>query len=210
MNFLLRRDERHSYKARGTFYCPGCRQTVACLVVTTVTVTRLLWIPVYRRALNSGLVKCPLCGGVFGREVTAFSPSVSRDGLKPALVAVLMLMMEADESRLEMSVVSRIVAEVTGQEVCSESIHAEIQQLLAEKDALGDRLRAIVPYLTNAEKRLILESAFRVAHADGQASEKKMALMDQVASLLRVPDSIYKRVVGSGGEEDTHSILSAS
>lgn len=164
----------------------------------TVRTTRMLFVPVYRRVADSGLVKCPLCGGVYGRHMTAFSPSVSRDGLKPALVTVLLLMMDANKNGngVEMAVFSRIVAEVTGKDMEPEAIRLETRRLLSEKDALGDQLRVIAPYLANAEKRMILESALRVAHADGNASEKEMDLMRQIGTLLEVPDSIYRRVTG--------------
>jgi len=169
----------------------------------TMTVTRVLGVPVHRRTEDSGLVTCSLCGGVFDQHVTAFSPTVSRKGLKPALLAVLLVMMDADmtedkaEACAEMALVSRIVAEVTGQSLDPEAIRLETRRLLAEQDALGHRLKAITPYLTNAEKRMLLESGLRVAHADGNASEKEMALMRRIALLLEVPDSLFRRVTGA-------------
>jgi uncharacterized tellurite resistance protein B-like protein len=167
----------------------------------TVQTTRMFFLPVYRRATDSGLVKCALCGGVYGRHMTAFSPSVSRAGVNPALVTVLLMMLDASgsDSGVELDVVARIVAEVTGREMGPEAIRQETRRILSETDALGDELRAIAPYLTNAEKRMILESALRVAHADGVASEKEMGLIGQIASLLEVPDSIYRRVTGNTG-----------
>ncbi|BCS99236.1 hypothetical protein DSLASN_48680 [Desulfoluna limicola] len=198
MNVLWGRRDSYRYRARGEFYCPGCRQTVGCLAVETVRVTRILFLPVYRQVGDSGKVKCPICGGVFERQVTAFSPAVSREGLKPALVTVMLLMMDVDEgeNRVEMAVISRVVAEMTGSAMGPEVIEREAERLRSDVDALGNQLAAIAPYLTNAEKRMILESAWRVAHADGHAPEKEMALMRQVALLLEVPDSIYRRVTG--------------
>lgn len=158
----------------------------------------MLFVPVYRQVADSGLVKCPQCGGVYGRHMTAFSPSVSREGLKPALVTALLLMMDVNkrEDGVTMALVSRIVAEVTGREMGPETIREESRRLRSETDALGDQLRAIAPYLNNAEKRMILESALRVAHADGDVSGKEKDLMRQIASLLEVPDSIYRRFAG--------------
>lgn len=197
MKGLWGRINRTRHRVNGSFYCPGCRQTVGCLKMETVRISRILFVPVRRRVVDSGLVKCPLCGGVFEQAVTAFSPAVSRAGFKPALVTVMLLMLDVDGSdAVGMGAISRIVAEVTGESLDPEAMALEIERLLAEKDALGDQLRAIAPYLTNPEKRLILESAWRVAHADGNASEKEMALMRRIASLLEVPDAICRRVTG--------------
>ena len=168
----------------------------------TMTVTRVLGVPVLRRSEDSGLVKCAICGGVFDRHVTAFSPMVSREGVKPGLLAVLLGMMAVDmpedkaEASVEMAVVSRIVAEVTGEVMAPEVMHGEARRLRAEPDVLEQRLKAIAPYLTNAEKRMLLESALRVAHADGNASENEMALMRRIASLLEAPDALYRGVTG--------------
>ncbi|GEM_PF-2939306 len=175
----------------------------------TVRITRILFFPVYRQVGDSGKVKCPLCGGVFERQVTAFSPSVSREGLKPALVTVMLLMMGADEGEptVAMDGFFRIVSDVTGDDMDPETLRLEARRLQGEKDALGDQLRAIAPYLSNAEKRMVLESALRVAYADGDVSQNEEALMRLIAKLLEVPDSIYRRVTGDKGGEGMTSVM---
>lgn len=175
----------------------------------TVRITRILFLPVYRKVADSGKVKCSLCGGVFERQVTAFSPSVSRAGLKPALVTVMLLMVGADEGEpnAAMDGFFRIVSDVTGEEADPEALRLEARRLQGGKDVLGDQLRAIAPYLSNAEKRMILESALRVAYADGDVSENEEALMRLIAKHLEVPDSIYSRVTGGGQGDGMTSVV---
>lgn len=164
----------------------------------TVTTTRFLLLPLYRRVVDSGLVTCPGCGGVFDGDVTAFSPSVSRAGFKPALLTVLLLMMHAGEGdRGEVAaVVSRIVADVMGESLDVEGMKRKTKHLCSKKDAMGQELSVIAPYLTNGEKQMVLESALQVARSGGDASEKERALLHRIVSLLDVPDAIYRRVMG--------------
>ncbi|VVS90489.1 co-chaperone djla n-terminal [Desulfoluna spongiiphila] len=206
MKFLFGRSDRYRCIPRGEFYCPGCRQTAVCLGMDTLTVTRVLGVPVHRRSKDSGLVKCGICGGVFDRDVTAFSPTVSREGLKPALLAVLLAMLSADmegenaEACVEVAVVSSIVAEVTGEAADPEALRNEARHLKDDPGALDQRLKVITPYLTNAEKRMLLESALRVAHANGDASEMEMALIQRIAGLLDVSDALFRGVTEAGLE----------
>ena len=162
----------------------------------TVRVSRFLIFPLFRSAGDAGLVKCPLCGGVFDRGVTAFSPEASKKGLKPALLTVLLLMMDASEGDrgVESAVVSRILTEVTGEGMDLSEMDRRSQVLMESEDPLGDALSPIALYLTNGEKRLVLESALCVAHSDGYASKKEMALMQTIARQLGVSESVYHRI----------------
>ena len=196
MAILWGRSKKYRYRAHGRFYCPGCRQTVTCLHMEIVRVSRFLIFPLFRSAGDAGLVKCPLCDGVFDRGVTAFSPEASKKGLEPALLTVLLLMMEASDGDrcVESAVVSRILTEVTGEGMDPSEMAKEIRVLLERQDPLGDALSPIALYLTNGDKRLVLESALCVAHSDGYASEKEMALMRQIAGELGVSESVYERI----------------
>ncbi|VFQ42672.1 hypothetical protein MSL71_2930 [Desulfoluna butyratoxydans] len=191
------RSTGYRYTPLGEFYCPGCRQTSECQSMETLTVIRLLGVPVRTRSEDAGLVRCLRCGGVFDRDVTAHSPTVTRDGLKPALLAVVLAMMDPHgeegegENCPKGAGVSQFIEDVTGVVMDADAMALETRRYKAYPDALGERLKRIAPYLANAEKRMLLESAHRVAQAMGYVSGQA-ALLQRIASLLEVPDSLVR------------------
>lgn len=190
---LFGRSTGYRYTPLGEFYCPGCRQTSECQSMETLTVIRLLGVPVRTRSEDAGLVRCLRCGGVFDRDVTAHSPTVTRDGLKPALLAVVLAMMDAhgEGNCSKGAVDSQFIEDVTGVVMDADAMARETRRYEADPDALGERLKRIAPYLANAEKRMLLESAHRAAQAMGYVSGQA-ALLQRIASLLEVPDSLVR------------------
>ncbi len=166
--------------------------------MATVTTTRFLLFPLFRRVVDSELVSCAGCGEVFHKGVTAFSPSISKAGLKPALLTVLLLMMNASggERREVAALVSRIVADVMGESMDAESVARQTDGVRLKKEAMDQELSLIAPYLTNGEKRMVLESALQVACFGGDASDIERALIHRIVSLLDMPEAIYRRVIG--------------
>ena len=196
MSSFWGKSEKVKVKPCGTFYCPACRQTSECQRVERVEVTRVLFVPVKQASEGTGMVKCRRCGSVFEEEVTHHSPDISREGLVPALVSAMLTMMVVDghTDERELALAARIVSDFTGEAVYPQTLKREAESRYSRSD-LDERLATIAPYLTNGEKRTILDSAFRVAHADGVVTPEEEALLSHMASVLDFPETLFRKLL---------------
>lgn len=180
-------------KRTATFFCPQCKEVAPCKVKKLMHYYHLYFIPICCNKV-ADYVKCSKCRTKFDPAVLSLLSPQQRSAavvhalwIKAMLIVMIRVMLadgQIDDS--EVSVVQKIIGEMTNMEVQleKEDIFRVAADVAISSSSIQEDLEPFSEVLTDEGKDKVLIAMVQVAYADGEFREDEQKLIDEAAETL--------------------------
>ncbi len=174
---------------KGFFYCPYCRTQRPYLLKKHKHFYSFFKLPLIPLKSNGDHIECRKCKQTFWQSVLECSPEITKKGLHPSILKLMIKIMVADGKILksEMITIKDVYKGLTGEDITENDIKIIIKSSKDEDISIDEYLKRIKPYLSNYNKILILKSSFLVSVSDGEIREEEKILMYEICHALTMP-----------------------
>lgn len=111
------------------------------------------------------------------------------------LAMIRVMLADGSVDPQEVRRIAEVYHELTGAEVSAEVIQAKATLALSGGRDLGAALSELAPHLSDEGKATVLESALRIAVADGAFEASERALLEEIAAALGVSETQMREAV---------------
>jgi tellurite resistance protein len=198
---------------KGSFYCPECRTQRNYSLKKHTRFFAVLNLPVLPFKSHGKHIECGKCKQTFWESVLECSPEITKKGLHPSILKLMVLIMLADGriEKEEMETIIEIYKEVTSKDITVDDINGIIESSKTEDISIEEYLKRIKPYLGNYNKELIVKCSFLVSKSDGEIMEEEKILLYEICNALSMTvqqfNSILKDLQSLENEDDPEDIF---
>lgn len=185
---------------KGNFHCPQCDSLQPYKFKKSRLFFTLYFIPVFPIRKLGEYVECQTCKGTFIPRVLEYQQNQTTDAflseyekaLKHSMVLIMLADGEVHED--EMRTVLEIVNKFSHHDISMAELENYVRQVQNNPEDISTYLKGMAPTLNNHGKEIIIKCAISVAVSDGVFDESEMALIQEMAKVLEMPQDHFQRI----------------